>query len=216
MAETIGSLLQTPDPKSQIISHSKLQLTTDSYFMERGPRYKAYSQLRESKLRSKRLQFDEDERESKIPRSEFTPPAKKSVRFQESLPLPSSGRKQGCSVLAQSVPDFSSAVRKENRRPPENRIPKAEKSMTPPPAMARREKMYGSGVKEGGGSRSVNSGEKQSNGRFMMMGNGRKSCASIEELKGLSIAACNSINGEIRGGKRGNVLRKSTVLSTRY
>ena len=165
MAETIGSLRQTPEPKSQFLSHSKLQLTTDSYFMERGSRYKAYSQLRESKPRSKRLQFDEDERESKIPRSEFTPPVKKSVRFQESLPLPSSGRKQGCSVLAQSVPDFSLAARKENRRPPENRIPRAEKSLTPPPATARREKMYGSGVKDGG-SKSANSVEKHSGGRF--------------------------------------------------
>ena len=137
--------------------------------MERGSRYKAYSQLRESKLRSKRLQFDEDERESKIPRSEFIPPVKKSVRFQESLPLPSSGRKQGCSVLAQSVPDFSLAARKENRRPPENQIPRAEKSLTPPPATARREKMYGSGVKDGG-SKSANSVEKHSGGRFTNWG----------------------------------------------
>ncbi|XP_021743883.1 uncharacterized protein LOC110709938 [Chenopodium quinoa] len=307
MAETL-----TLDPKTLLLSHysdpsnNTLQLITDPYFMERGPRYNAYAQLRESNLRSKRLKFEEDQQfleiprsdsspEKKnevrfqgnllgnctkieedeqfleIPRSEFSPAKKKNVRFQgnllgnckkieedeqflEMIPrsefspakknarfqgnllvkvrklrkknknvrfqgnLQNNGKKQGYSVLAQSVPDFSSALRKENRKPSENRIPRFEKSATPPPLMSKREKMIGSGSKLGGvGSKSVNSGEKQSSGKLMSMG--RKSYASIDELKGLSIAAVNATNGENKVGKKsGNtsVLRKSTVFSTRY
>ncbi|XP_010693241.2 uncharacterized protein LOC104906210 [Beta vulgaris subsp. vulgaris] len=334
MAETMLPNQLTLDPNSLILSHhfdalnnpsKTLQLITDPYFMERGSRYNAYAELRELKLRSKRLKFEEDDQISELPTSEFSPvkktvsfqsdskkqgysvlgeyeeddqiyelpksefspvkktvrfqgnskkqgysvlgefgeddripdlpkseysPAKKTVRFQgnskkqgysvlgefaedHKIPeLPKSefsplkktvkfqgnfqgnSKKQGYSVLAQSVPDFSSTLRKENRKPVENRVSRAEKSATPPPSLSKRDKMYGSGMKLGGlGSKSVNSGEKQSSGKLMMMG--RKSYANIEELKGLSIAASNSINGEKRGAKRaGNVLRKSTVFST--
>uniref|UniRef100_A0A803LAX2 Uncharacterized protein n=1 Tax=Chenopodium quinoa TaxID=63459 RepID=A0A803LAX2_CHEQI len=308
MAETL-----TLDPKTLLLSHysdpsnNTLQLITDPYFMERGPRYNAYAQLRESNLRSKRLKFEEDQQfleiprsdsspEKKnevrfqgnllgnctkieedeqfleIPRSEFSPAKKKNVRFQgnllgnckkieedeqflEMIPrsefspakknarfqgnllgkskkikeeeqfleitrsefspakknvrfqgnLQNNGKKQGYSVLAQSVPDFSSALRKENRKPSENRIPRFEKSATPPPLMSKREKMIGSGSKLGGvGSKSVNSGEKQSSGKLMSMG--RKSYASIDELKGLSIAAVNATNGENKVGKKSVVV----------
>uniref|UniRef100_A0A7C8ZYK4 Uncharacterized protein n=1 Tax=Opuntia streptacantha TaxID=393608 RepID=A0A7C8ZYK4_OPUST len=220
MEETKGSLQLTLDPVYLILSqysdplnthNSLLQFTTDSHLMERGPRYYAYAQLRELKLRSNRAKFEEFDPYSDIPRSESTP-AKNSVKFQENSI--DSNKKRRSSVLAQSVGDFSPVLRKENRRPPENRIPRAEKSGTPPSGTAKREKVCVSGTKMGGGSRSVNSGEKQSGGRLMMMG--RKSYASIDELKGLSIAASNAINGENRVGKRSNVLRKSTVFSTRY
>uniref|UniRef100_A0A803ND02 Uncharacterized protein n=1 Tax=Chenopodium quinoa TaxID=63459 RepID=A0A803ND02_CHEQI len=270
MAETL-----TLDPKTLLLSHysdpsnNTLQLITDPYFMERGPRYNAYAQLRESNLRSKRLKFEEDQQfleiprsdsspEKKnevrfqgnllgnctkieedeqfleIPRSEFSPAKKKNVRFQGNLlgnckkieedeqflemiprsefsPAKKNARFQGnllvkgYSVLAQSVPDFSSALRKENRKPSENRIPRFEKSATPPPLMSKREKMIGSGSKLGGvGSKSVNSGEKQSSGKLMSMG--RKSYASIDELKGLSIAAVNATNGENKVGKKSVVV----------
>ena len=220
MGETKESLQLTLEPVSLILSqywdplnthNSLLQFTTDSYMMERGPRYYAYAQLRESKLQSNWTKFEESDPCFTLPRSEF-PPVKKSVKLQENSI--DSDRKRRSSVLAQSVPDFSPAVRKENRRPQENRIPRAEKSTTPPAAMAKREKVCPSGTKMGAGSRSVNAGEKQSGGTLMMMG--RESYASIEELKGLSIAASNAINGENRGRKRSNVLRKSTVFSTRY
>lgn len=225
MAENIGSIYSIIDPNSPILSYysdfvidpfksspKTPELMADPFSIERGPRYNAYARLRESKLQSKRLKLDEDEKVLEAPKSEFSP-AKKSVRFQ-GIPQ-SNSKKQGYSVLAQSVPDFSSAVRKENRKPTENRNPRYEKSVTPPPSMSKREKMYGKEAKLGGlGSKSVNSGEKQSNGKLMM---GRKSYASFEELKGLSIAASNAINGDNKGGRKGgNLLRKSTVFSTRY
>lgn len=165
--------------------------------MERGPRYKAYCDLRESKLRMKKLVNQSPEQEPNLS------PPKKQVKFQGSFP------RKGSSVLAQSVPDFSAVVRKENRKPPVGMLPAVmETSLTPP---TKNSKMYGVGAKSGGGgSKSVNSGEKRSGGIIM----GRKSYACMEELKGFSAAAANAINGENRGGRNGRGVGK-TVLGYR-
>ncbi|KAK9683192.1 hypothetical protein RND81_10G122200 [Saponaria officinalis] len=274
-------------------------------FMERGPRYEVYAQLRESNLQSKRFKLEEDDQVSEIPisdfspevkkldefhgklgdfreddrvsgipkpgflrksmnfhgmlndfeekvefceipKSEYSPILKKSAKFHQnlynfgengqisSIPRPNfvrksvkfhgisenveenvqisptmkkfnmkTGRKQGYSVLAQSVPDLTSVLRKENRKPtPEygnvSLIPTLGKSETPPLSISKGGKMYG---------KSVNSGEKQSNVKMNMS---RKSYASVEELKGLSIVANNAINGKNRRG------RKSAVFSSKY
>ncbi|CAI0451027.1 unnamed protein product [Linum tenue] len=111
-------------------------------------------------------------------------------------------------MLAQSVPDFSATLRKENRKP--KPAPVMVGHLTPPPCKSG-SKMQG--VLSSRGSKSVGSGEKRRG-----MGNGggggglmaRKSYANLEELKGLSAAASNSImNGENRVGgftsSRGNV-----------
>ena len=90
--------------------NSLLQFITDSYLMERGPRYYAYAQLRESKLRSNRTKFEESYPYFTLSRSEF-PPAKKFVKLHENSA--DSNRKRRSSVLAQSVSDFSPAVRKK-------------------------------------------------------------------------------------------------------
>jgi hypothetical protein len=49
------------------------------------------------------------------------------------------------------------------------------------------------------GSKSANAGEKRNGGLLMV----RKSYASVEELKGLSLAAANAINGDNRGNRGG-------------
>jgi hypothetical protein len=49
------------------------------------------------------------------------------------------------------------------------------------------------------GSKSANAGEKRNGGLLMA----RKSYASVEELKGLSLAAANAINGDNRGNRGG-------------
>lgn len=149
----------------------------------------------------------ENEQICEIPRSEYSPISKKSIKFQGET-----GQKQGYSVLAQSVPDLSSVLRKENRKPtPEtgnvNRIPRGGKCGTPPASKTEKERVYGSVSKYGGGSKSVNSGEKQSKMKGII---GRKSCANIQELKGLSVVAATAINAE---NKR---TRKSTLFSTKY
>ncbi|KAL8117981.1 uncharacterized protein LOC141723469 [Apium graveolens] len=171
-----------------------LQLKTESIFLERGPNYKAYADLRESKLRSKNKSPPLDQEPT------LTPP-RKQVKFQGSL-IPGPPRRKISSVLAQSVPDFASVMRKENRKPMMPMAPVMEKAMTPP-AASRSGKMYGVGARSCG-SKSVNSGEKRNGGGLM----GRKSYASMEELKGLSNAAANAINngGETRGGRFGRTI----------
>ncbi|MCD7452995.1 hypothetical protein HAX54_019054 [Datura stramonium] len=210
--QTLHSLYAALDPKSLILSQFSdseqpqfLQLTTDCFLMERGPRYKAYADLREEKLRIKHMKQSIPEEEEEMEyRDEFvlTPP-KKQVKFQGSLVTPPK-RPKGSSILAQSVPDFSSALRKENRKPPPTMLPTLkEKSATPPPAGSKSGKFYI------GGSKSVNSGEKRIGGLMT-----RKSYANVEELKGLASVARSAINGENRVGRTNRVAGK-TVLGYR-
>ncbi|XP_047319152.1 uncharacterized protein LOC124922466 [Impatiens glandulifera] len=174
------------DPKSLILS--QFEFNNESFVFERGPRYKAYADLRESKLRRK-MMGQEDSVEINLS------PLKKQVRFQGSLlPEPTPIRRRPTSSLAQSVPDFSAVIRKENRKPANMLPPLAEKSATTPPAKSS-SKMYGVGSRSTGGSRSANSLEKKGGGILA-----RKSYASIEELRGISTAAANGIGRSSRGG----------------
>lgn len=191
---TLQPLFDALDPISFILPQNSnsetlgpLKLITESCIMERGPRYREYAELRETKLRMKNLRPQElEEHELKL-----TPP-KKQVRFQASLV---GNARKGSSVLAQSVPDFSVALRKENRKPAITLPSKLE--MTPP--LKKVSKSSGI-LSNSRGSKSANAGDKRSNGGGLMV---RKSYASVEELKGLSLAAKNAIiNGENRGGRQ--------------
>ncbi|KAM1702287.1 hypothetical protein ACFXTN_025442 [Malus domestica] len=75
--------------------------------MERGPRYRAYTELRESRLRKKYMSPEE----SKEPKSKLTP-LKKQVKFQTHL----IDSRKGSSILAQLMPDFSAVLWKENHK----------------------------------------------------------------------------------------------------
>ncbi|KAM2256797.1 hypothetical protein COP1_047168 [Malus domestica] len=210
MAETNGSLQQTHlqnqafqslfqalDPIALILSQNPnpdqhpvpLRFATESYSMERGPRYRAYAELRESRLRRKYMSPEESEE----PESKPTP-LKKQVKFQTHL----TDSRKGSSVLAQSVPDFSAVLRKENRKPP-SRLPSMQE-MTPP---AKSWAKAADGILSNSrGSKSAIAGEKRHNNGGGVMG--RKSYASMEELKGLSSTAANAISGENRGGRNAN------------
>lgn len=173
-----------------------LRPETENYFvLERGPIYRAYAELREERLRRKHMrQLEPGNRRRPIQ----TPP-RKQVKFQGSWV---SDRK-GSSILTQSVPDFSSIIRKENRKPMNNLPPLLE--MTPPSKNWTKVNSIGSSAR---GTKSANAGEK--NGGMMV----RKSYACIEEVKGLSSAAVNSIGGNRTGGKSlGGTTR--TVLGSR-
>ncbi|BAU01638.1 hypothetical protein LR48_Vigan10g202600 [Vigna angularis] len=168
----------------------------DSFVLERGPNYTAYAELRESRLHMKCLMQD---RQQKAQVSEptikpATPPRKKQVKFQTC-----ERTSKGSFSIAQSVPDFSAALRKENRKPV-NTLP----SMTPPSKSGNRV------VLSSRESKSVSGGEKKKGG-----GGGsvmaRKSYACIDELKGLSSATAIAINGEGRGGGRSNKVMGKTV-----
>ncbi|EXC20496.1 hypothetical protein L484_027049 [Morus notabilis] len=191
----LQSLLHSLDPISLLLSQNskeqpvQFRLTTESFIMQRGPRYRAYAELRESKLRMKNSgPHEQEEEELKLT---LTPPLKKQVKFQSNLEIkrkPSSTSLYSSSVVAQSVPDFSSVLRKENRKPPT--------TMTTPPAKSLSKSKSLSNSR---GSKSANAGE---NKRSLVMA--RKSYASLEELKGFSLAAANAINGgdNKRGGGR--------------
>lgn len=127
-------------------------------------------------------------------------PQKKQVRFQASL---TTGRK-GSSALAQSVPDFSAALRKENRKPPASTNLPPLMEMTPPGKNW--SKVSSKVLANSRGSKSANGGDKM---RGLMA---RKSYASLEDLKGLSSVAANAINGENKGVRGGG---RQTVLSYR-
>ncbi|KAE8696059.1 hypothetical protein F3Y22_tig00110677pilonHSYRG00083 [Hibiscus syriacus] len=102
------------DPISLFLSQNSsptspfpLRLTTESPVMERGPRYRAYAELRETKLRM--MQREKEDVEIK------QTPTKKQVKFSSSVGISLKG---SSSLVAQSVPDFPATLRKENRRPP--------------------------------------------------------------------------------------------------
>ncbi|KAK4284207.1 hypothetical protein QN277_001069 [Acacia crassicarpa] len=182
------SLILNQNSNSDYPVHLKLT-TTNSFIMERGPRYEAYAELREAKLRRKYARdFEEDDE----PEPKRATPPRKQVKFQTNL---ASGRK-GSSVLAQSVPDFSAALRKENRKPT-NTLPSLPE-MTPP---AKSFSKGNNGVLSNSrGSKSASAGEKKGggNGRILMA---RKSYANIDELKSLSSYAASAISSEARGGR---------------
>ncbi|KAG4958578.1 hypothetical protein HKD37_13G035771 [Glycine soja] len=201
---TLEPLLHALDPISLILNQNSnsdhpfpLRLTSaDSFILERGPKYTAYAELRETRLHMKCLmqeQQQQHEAQELEPRTKpVTPPRKKQVKFQAC-----EGHSKGSFSIAQSVPDFSSALRKENRKPV-NTLP----SMTPP-------SKSGNGVVLSlRGSKSVSGGEKKKCGGGMMA---RKSYACIDELKSLSSATAIAINGEGRGGGRGNKVMGKTV-----
>ncbi|KZV27953.1 hypothetical protein F511_34627 [Dorcoceras hygrometricum] len=200
--QTLDSLYAALDPKSLILSQFSgsgktefLQLTTDSFILERGPRYKEYSDLREKRKRMKNLSEQptpEKERgETLQNRSVLTPP-RKQVKFHGSSDFKTPPRRpKGPSILTQSVPDFSSALRKENRKPASPLPPINERSVTPPAGLLKSRRLYGN---VGGGSKSTGSAEKRIGGLMA-----RKSYASINELKGLASVAGKAIDRESRG-----------------
>ncbi|KAK1422122.1 hypothetical protein QVD17_25018 [Tagetes erecta] len=173
------------------------QLTTNTSSpssMERGSRYKAYADLRESKLRLKSMSNP--------------PPLPPKITKSSTISTPPERRRKVFSVLTQSVPDFSPVLRKENRKPSLPRV--AEKSATPPAKSSSR--LYEQNAKLMG-SKSMNSREKKCDG----MMSARRSCVNMDELKKFSVVAANAINGENRArvcGNRGG--GRSTVLGSRH
>ncbi|KAK7271871.1 hypothetical protein RJT34_28120 [Clitoria ternatea] len=219
---TSEPLLHALDPISLILNQNSLKnqpfplrlTSADSFIMERGPNYAAYAEFREKRLRAKRSIQEQQEptklstpegkkhikmQEEQEPIKLTTPPRKKQVKFQTC-----GGNPKGSSVVAQSVPDFSAALRKENRKPINATTLPSRMEMTPPPCKSGNNGMVGLSSR---GSKSVSGGEKKGGGGVMMA---RKSYACIDELKSLSSATAIAINGEGRGGGRsGRVVGKT-------
>ncbi|KAJ0234513.1 hypothetical protein HA466_0275230 [Hirschfeldia incana] len=224
MADTISNpsmmepLFFSVDPMSLLLSQNadthQLKLLLDGFCgFERGPRYDEYSRLRESRLQMKRdFQKFLDEEEAE-------PKKKKQVRFEGDSVIsrveeevvvvtPEKIKKQtrfgfsprkAAPSLAQSVPDFSAVIRKENRRP-------VNYNTTPPPPSSKSRNggvLTGSASSSARGSKSANAGEgEKKKSRGLMMGMARKSYASVEDLKKISMAAASAINGVGVGGRK--------------
>ncbi|CAG7903972.1 unnamed protein product [Brassica rapa] len=203
-------LFPVDDPMSLLLSQ-----TTDNnnslFGYVRGPRYGEYASLRESKLRLKReyamiLKEEEErffggEKNKKLNQTreeyEIRVSPEKKTRFGFKY-NPNSRRlsSSSSSSLAQSVPDFSAMIRKENRRPVNSNLLPRRTDLTPPPSKSRNASaVFGSASSNRG---SMSAGEK-TRGRMGMM---RKSYANVEGLKKVSMAAGSAINGGGGGGRK--------------
>ncbi|KAL0701059.1 hypothetical protein Bca4012_057181 [Brassica carinata] len=206
-------LFPVDDPMSLLLSQNSDSNNTLFAFV-RGPRYGEYATLRESKLRLKReyetiLKEEEErffggEKNKNQTRFGFTredeiraSPEKKTRFGFKYNPNPrrlSSSSSSSCS-LAQSVPDFSAMIRKENRRPANSNLLPRRTDLTPPPSKSRNAAVFGSACSSARGSMSA--GDKK---RMV-----RKSYANVEDLKKVSIAAASGINGGGGGGGRKSI-----------
>ncbi|KAK4801510.1 hypothetical protein SAY86_021997 [Trapa natans] len=108
------------------------------FVMERGPRYRAYPELQEEKLRRKHMGLRQPEPGHR--RHPVQTPPRKQVKFQGTLV----GDRKESSILTQSVPDLSSVIRKENRKPMNTLPPPLE--MTPPTKNRTKANYVGSSV----------------------------------------------------------------------
>ncbi|EOA33446.1 hypothetical protein CARUB_v10020921mg [Capsella rubella] len=182
-------LLFSIDPISETQQKLKLLVDNGDYGFERGPRYGEYARLRESKLRVKR-DFEKILKEEQVrfgfrEEDEIRVLPEKKTRFGFIPNL----RKTSSSSLAQSVPDFSDMIRKENRKPVNSNLLPRRTEFTSPPVKSR---FAGSALR---GSVSASAGEKKGIGMM------RKSYANVDDLKKVSMAAASAINGG-GGGKR--------------
>ncbi|KAK9091349.1 hypothetical protein Sjap_024526 [Stephania japonica] len=178
------------DPKTSLLSLNSETLPPVNLCLERGPRYREYSKLRELKLKLKQQQYQQQQLiEIEEPEPTLTPP-KKRVTFQGGGGGGGRALRPSASMVARSVPDFSAVLRKENRRPAEA----VTATMTPPSKGA----AAGKGVKLGVSRSAGGGGEKKGGGGAAAA---RKSYASVEELRGLGAGVGNAINGV--GGRSG-------------
>jgi hypothetical protein len=173
--------------------------------------------LRETKLQINYLrqqQYQQEQEQENIqvvlqPTKIPTRPTKQ-VKFHSGVV---SGRK-GSSLIAQSVPDFSSMLRKENRKPATNILPTISSTATLTPPLKNKNKGCGVLSSSRGSSRSANSAAEKKKG----VGGGgilmaRKSYANFDELRSFSSATANAINGESTRNSR--VVGKKPVLRCR-
>ncbi|CAI8594098.1 unnamed protein product [Vicia faba] len=148
----------------------------------------------------------EKEVKFEIEQPKLVAPTRKEVKFQGGVA--SEGRK-GSYAVAQSVPDFSAVLRKENRKP-SNFLPSVMETKTPPSSKSSFYKDNNMAGSSSRGSKTESAKEKKKTiggGGGVLMA--RKSYASLDELKSLSSATAIAINGEGRGGRNGRVSRKT-------
>ncbi|CAN8238534.1 unnamed protein product [Cochlearia groenlandica] len=204
------------DSISLLLSHNNKNTFFD---FERGPRYGEYSRLREFKLLMKRdyekILKEEEERFfgldqaviKKKPTRQIrvSSPEKTRFGFFNNPPPPTTNPNRRRSSLGQSMPDFSAAIRKENRLPVNSNSLPRRTDLTPPPPQMKTRNAVGGSPSSTKGSVSASGGEKKKSKTMMGMA-ARKSYANVEDLKKIATAAASAINGggrkSIGGGRK--------------
>ncbi|KAF8050069.1 hypothetical protein N665_2051s0004 [Sinapis alba] len=200
-------LFPVDDPMSLLLSQNSDD--DNLCVFVRGPRYGEYATLRESKLRLKReyetILKEEEERffggdKNQTREDEIRVYPEKKTRFgfkynpaPAANPNPRRMSSSSSCSLAQSVPDFSAMIRKENRRPANSNLLPRRTDLTPPSSKSRNVTVFGSASSTRG---SMSAGDKK------RMGITRKSYATVEDLKKVSMAAASGINGGGGGGRK--------------
>ncbi|KAL5062591.1 hypothetical protein RYX36_024328 [Vicia faba] len=128
-------------------------------------------------------------------------PYHKQIKYQVGV---SCVRKVSSSLVAQSVPDLSSLLRKENRKPVNNNM----QPTTLTHQLKNKNKGYGVMSSSRGGSRSVNADKRKGCDGGCGILTARKNYGSFDELRSFSLATENSINGDIENSR---VVRKRDV-----
>ncbi|KAI3502922.1 hypothetical protein L1887_31325 [Cichorium endivia] len=138
--------------------------------MERGPRYKAYADLREARLRMKLMNSSPPLPPENQDSINNPTPLKKEVKFkgQKSFRATATSRRK-VSCVSQSVPKLSSTSRKDDRKPVLTSV--VEKSVTPPAKSSL--KFYENNSKLAG-SNSWVPAEKKRNGLFTAIRSSRR------------------------------------------
>ncbi|KAH1129480.1 hypothetical protein J1N35_000858 [Gossypium stocksii] len=107
---SLESLFHVLNPISFILSHNSspgnpipLRLTTESSIMERDPRYGAYAELRETKLRMKSGMMKQEKEEIELKQM----PTKKQKERECHLLQPKLGKKEELDAIAKGFELFS-------------------------------------------------------------------------------------------------------------
>lgn len=179
--------------------------------LQRGPRYKAYSEMRERKIRKRMIDQTQDNGDIEFGSSKkqlllsppLPPPQQQQRRMMKEINTNSSPVVNRRSPLVgQSVPNFSAILRKENRKP-------IFEMRTPPPSS--KSKDYSKLGLSGGGSKSASGADKRGGGVMMA----RKSYANIEDLKTVSSPPIKRAGGGAKVVSGGGVHNNNrTILGT--
>ncbi|KAF3522080.1 hypothetical protein F2Q69_00050919 [Brassica cretica] len=178
-------LFPVDDPMSLLLSQTS-DNNNSLLGLVRGPRYVEYASLRESKLRLKReyetILKEEEERFGFTREDEIKVSPEKKTRFGFKYnPNPRRLSSSSSCSLAQSVPDFSAMIRKENRRPANSNLLPRRTDLTPPPSKSRNAAVFGS-ASSARGSMSAGGDKKSGGGGRKSIGGGGRTILGYRQI----------------------------------
>ncbi|KAF3517838.1 hypothetical protein DY000_02063179 [Brassica cretica] len=174
-------LFPVDDPMSLLLSQTS-DNNNSLFGFVRGPRYSEYATLRESKLRLKR-EYEtilKEEEERFFGGEKNKKPNQTRFGFKYN-PNPRKLSSSSSCSLAQSVPDFSAMIRKENRRPANANLLPRRTDLTPPPSKSRNGAVFGS-ASSARGSMSAGGDKKSGGGGRKSIGGGGRTILGYRQI----------------------------------